>query len=839
MIKIAPYILGIIAIIFISVGVSKSFAFDIVSSPTTIQNWTYWKTQYWSGYFSIENITFIRDTLKIKTSTGLVLNSVSWPVVNSMGSDYGIPHPYDATYQNSSWYKIYNDRYIIIEINSWGPNSNFRKKSIFFFDTLNNSIIVLYSCLSDGATTCSSSIIWSKIVQFEFPSVFVSSSYIHISNWTNTYFYSFSGTLIQTISDPSVSFWKKPVAFPVYLDWLSWTHFFAYQGTDNKSYKVIDTFASGQDLPITSAGTGSVLPLGKFYTNDLLLARQTAGSGSLYIGNWATATPSWETSTGYVLTSFNTFQNPIAYFTASGGTIVKWDMNCDYPWYDSCTLNGGVFKCTNSAGTLSPWWEVCWGTVIAGTCSDGIKNGDETAIDYGGSCGTNQTCWNETLYTLTEKVYYTGAYDTQTIEMYWTGAMIGSGDYLEDITPPTSWTGYALEQTQYKLHGAYITSASGTFRGLWSNNFTLTVPGWLQSPSQYTSFVWSSFLEVASLEQPDYITIVGTGGTGNQWTIKMPWTYGYGSQTPSYEAWKGCVYLHRDDDSKIFDVNYKYFGYPEFTSCYKVTTMQSMVTNPLSKALNKSQDWFYHARVMFPSTALDINYFFAWLDIWHYQRTPYTEYVCHNTISGEITNGSGAVIDPVTYSQAIISSTGSTKEDTTINTYNQLLSWSLNFTLWVLPSVSSGADCTQIFDTSNGTFLYGDSHSSLNLGLDNDFSITTEAWSCVMLGSDICKTAYIGINGIITSLFSLFLGWVNSLSDTITDSVSYIGYPDSGKNYCFAGKNMYFAGRPSTYLDTKYVSHTLSVNVLTLFDLMAMGMMSLASVYMLIRYWKW
>jgi len=46
---------------------------------------------------------------------------------------------------------------------------------------------------------------------------------------------------------------------------------------------VRDDFASGQDFPITSAGTGSVLPLGKFTYNDLILARQTAGSGSLYV----------------------------------------------------------------------------------------------------------------------------------------------------------------------------------------------------------------------------------------------------------------------------------------------------------------------------------------------------------------------------------------------------------------------------------------------------------------------------------------------------------------------------------------------------------------------------
>ena len=396
--KIILYILLVISAIFLEIGIYKSFAFDIVSSPTELQKWqvfltssstvwSYFETTFGSGriswYFPMS--VYLNGSVLYTFPTG-------WSTVWNVFCDkhyFGLEkqYVYCQVLPNNPWFSFYHQA-IIIDTKNW---------VLWKFYQVNNPWYTSHPLGGNWFT-------FSDDRWF-----FSDNNHIYRYNWTNIFDYTISTvswiityTLIQTIAKPSWSFdinrrivssqYTDIPPVPVYLSWLSWTHFFAYQGTDNKSYKVIDTFASGQDLPITSAGTGSVLPLGKFTYNDLILARQTAGSGSLYVQQADTATPQWETSTGYVLTSFNTFQNPVAYFTTSASTVVKWDMNCDYPWYDSCTLNGGVYKCTNSAGTLSPGGELCGGTVWTWpppTCSDGIKNQNETMIDIGGVCGAN------------------------------------------------------------------------------------------------------------------------------------------------------------------------------------------------------------------------------------------------------------------------------------------------------------------------------------------------------------------------------------------------------------------------------------------------------------------
>lgn len=82
------------------------------------------------------------------------------------------------------------------------------------------------------------------------------------------------------------------------------------------------------------------MPLGSFVANDLILSRQFVGGGSMYIGDGASALPKIELSTGVILSRFNIFQNPVAYFSTSTNTVVKWDLNCKTPYYNSCTLNG-------------------------------------------------------------------------------------------------------------------------------------------------------------------------------------------------------------------------------------------------------------------------------------------------------------------------------------------------------------------------------------------------------------------------------------------------------------------------------------------------------------------
>lgn len=352
--KPLPYILGTIALIFIAIGFSKASAFDIVSSPTWDQN----------DVFTSSALNSAIDALG-RHSCGGTYNGDGTMATFLWISTSGANGTLSPCSCGQSGYGVgTRGTYKILK----NIDSDNYFVNIQLFDEYTCTMAPFYFTFLWQVSTSKLTAFPGGVAPFVFWDTGNSRtiSYVDLSN-TLTFktwnFSSFTGTTIQTIAKPSSPFAVMPTTYPVYLDGLTGTKFFAYQGTDGKSYRVIDSFASGQDLPVTIAGTGSVVPMGKFYTNDVLFARQTAGSGSVYVEDWATATPFWETSTGYVLTKLNTFQNPIAYFNTSVGTIVKWDLNCKTAGYDSCVLNGGIFKCANSAGTLSPGGELCGGTV--------------------------------------------------------------------------------------------------------------------------------------------------------------------------------------------------------------------------------------------------------------------------------------------------------------------------------------------------------------------------------------------------------------------------------------------------------------------------------------------
>lgn len=454
-----------------------AFALDIVSGATKIQSWNWFLTPFGSGYVwnsgaGGNNVSIVLNWSEIFHESWYG-NPLGWVFCSS--NNFGIDSEY-VFCQIFTWSYSYYHQSLIIDTRS-GVVSRFYGRHWYTLPVLNPS----------GFFTSEDR-------------VFINNDLVNIFNGTNILTYRVSTswstilyTYLQTVAKPSSNFnlndwniswnWYFPGApIPLYLTGSGGYNFFAYQGTDWKSYKVREDFASGQDFPITSAGTGLVLPLGKFLYNDFILARQTAGSGSLYVQNADTATPSWEMSTNNILKSFNTFENPKAYFTNSSGSVVKWDMNCITSGYDSCTLNGGVFKCANSAGTLSPGGELCGGIVDVWpppTCSDGIQNQDELGVDIGGVCTSNvQVCW-------------TGTYQDDTKTVY-TPLVYPSG-----LTPLGA-------NDQYKLYD------NGWFAGLQRQYNSIKFDGYIYSPS-------------SNINWPDNF---GTGSVNKLWTSGSGTIYG-------------------------------------------------------------------------------------------------------------------------------------------------------------------------------------------------------------------------------------------------------------------------------------------------------------------------
>lgn len=517
-----------------------------------------------------------------------------------------------------------------------------------------------------------------------------------------------------------------------------------------------------------------------------------------------------------------------------------WEYYCDYRTTNVLTGQpymywpiASSYVCANTISVSSTtyylmnYWALDgWGNTVPATCTDQIQNQDETGIDYGGVCW-NQTCGIETMSTLVKSVVYTGSYSSQTVTKYGTGTSIdtsgGYTDYVEDIIPPSSWSGYLNEETQYRLHGAYITGWSGSFNDLYNKNLHIIVPGYLQSPLQSTAFAgWQSWIDIAQLSPPQYGWIIwqGTGvlGSLNPAYVDSMWP-------PTYFEGKGCLKLERSDNTQIFDKNYP--------NCYPVTTLTNYPNGwfPL-QALKKSTDGFYHIRFILPDSTLDQEYKFQGLEIGNYTKTYYPQYICHNKVTGDISSASGS-IGTVDY-QTRWGGTGATYTDQSRPaSLSGTLTASMDFSFWTLPSVSSGADCSQIF--LSGAFLYGNANSKFTWAMTSGQFLWPKRWSCTILTSDICWTVYDVGNGFIGSIFSIFGNGIVVAGDVIKNSLSYIGTPEEWKNYCFAGKNWVYTGRPSSYSDVKWNSHTITVSTLTLLDLLVLSILSWMSIYLIIR----
>lgn len=348
----------IVAFAFIGVWFSRANAFDIVSSPTPIQKWynsiyderatVNFESSFWSWYLANQH------PMSVYFNWSNIYTFPAW--WNVVAAWYCDPFRFWA-------YKEYVYCQLLTNLDGYHQG--------IIIDTKNSIVSPFYSLGWPYPGLGG----WFQINDDR---VFISDRHIFVFNGTNilqysisTQSWSISYELIQTIPKPSPGFNIKSVAnwflgilpLPVYLSWHNDTKFFAYQWTDNNPYKVLDTFESGSDLPITTQWEYTAVPIGKFYNNDIILARQWSSHGSLYVWDAASATPLVELSNDYTLSLLNTFSNPVAYFTASGWTVVKWDLNCIYPWYNSCRESGGSFKCTNTSWTLSPWWETCGGVL--------------------------------------------------------------------------------------------------------------------------------------------------------------------------------------------------------------------------------------------------------------------------------------------------------------------------------------------------------------------------------------------------------------------------------------------------------------------------------------------
>jgi len=632
----------------------------------------------------------------------------------------------------------------------------------------------------------------------------------------------------------SLPYWK----FPIYTIFPDGIKGFVYQWTDNNSYFIDENFIA--DVSLNSIWT---IPLGIFWYNGLWLSSlYWSGTKVLFDASKS----AWMTlNTWSILYSFSYFSNPVVYFTTtswynydSNIGLVKWDMNCKTQGYDSCGISGWVHKCMNSTYELSPNGEVCeWEVNInpppIGSCTDKILNQDELSVDFWWVCG-NQICSIKELnYKYRAGWYWTGAYLSWTVQTYWTGTEYIEGSYyIEDFTK--YWWNTTFDKMEFSLHGAIISnwlwSSYGSFRDLIdSHSMIIDTPWYIQSPINwsYADLPFSS-VQIGTVYPIEWISISGTwtGNTGSLNPNKIGNVY---RNVPN--AW--CVFLADKNNNYIQDKQWSVHSEKvSGNSCFYIGTYDNPNIIPVTGLIDGDTVKLYKINMVFTDSISDGRYWITRFDVGRYGDQLIENYVCVNQDTGVIQTPEWE-ISKDTLDE--ISGDADKKRKDMFNSLTGSLFWNVSFSFWILPSVGTGADCSNIFNTASESFMYANANSKLSWDLKDGVILGNVRWSCPILTSNICWTAYDGANYITNGIYKAFYNSISIAWDVIVNSVSYIGTPEYWKNYCFAGKNWKYNGRVSLYTDTKGVSHTIELTTLTLFDLLALGLMSAWSLYILLK----
>jgi len=149
-------------------------------------------------------------------------------------------------------------------------------------------------------------------------------------------------------------------------------------------------------------------------------------------------------------------------------------------------------------------------------------------------------------------------------------------------------------------------------------------------------------------------------------------------------------------------------------------------------------------------------------------------------------------------------------ETTTITTYNTWTItmdsfWSGGISLWFSDYIWTytgvvswtGLECEQIFSWS--TFLYWGNVSIIDFTFANNFSLSTEEWSCPVFWFDFCNIIYKLINGTLQVIMDSLQDVLNTILWPILDSLSYIFYPVPNNDYCFLGTKLHYEGKINSY----------------------------------------
>lgn len=544
--------------------VSRVSAFDVVSSPTNFQAGWQWVFTWTSHCDSWGGITD-----NYRTFVWNFWNSHSWSFDSSHVVTGGGFCPDPSKYWINDFYNIGNWLYFTNVYSPWFP---FNWHNIFYNSENNLSLDL-----------------WTTVP-------FINGLNVVLIDWSDVKFYTIDKTTMtlgsptQTIPKPSVSFAVQQWTLPVYIKTdSSWWFWFLYQWTDGKAYLVFDTFWAWEDQPILpgTIWTWSIIPIWKISWEDIIFARQQLWSGSVYLKDTSTDIETYEMSNNFVLRNLNIFQNPVAYFNTSSWSVVKWDLNCQTPLYDSCRLSWWVFKCADSSGTLSPWWELCGGTITPPS-----NWGNWTIIPS----LSGQVCRSQTYNIFSPNSYPIGSWSFTSYSdsssrstFYW---LSDSNRYQDrfSIYPVYTWS--IIEEWTFTggINSWVPTTIS---QSIWDTELpasSLTVAlvrNWLTAPINYIrvrtdyegeNFFWSNYNNIVA--NVDFMTANWVA------TYPMTWSGGYATAFSQYNATSAKI-TFLVNDTITFD------WFETWLSLSGTTTKVSCTNDFYSCRFYQQQPWVF------------------------------------------------------------------------------------------------------------------------------------------------------------------------------------------------------------------------------------------------------
>lgn len=378
---------------------TEIFAFDLVSSPTSEQKW-------FENDFSMQNL-WPNSSCFTDTINTTIQYKFRWVLLHQKTACFLVPmFHYDVKwlYWNPIYRKIKDNISLLWITYRYQSDYYTTSKGIlyFIFDELNNQVLYSFNPWIIPILDDKNNIFIFENNQMNYYSFNIDFTWINlISSKPYLSWFSFNPFYVSTYP----FYWKlwtwtwTSVNWVYFQNWPSW--WMTFIDENNTFFWWLFSYQVAFWLPNINIWTSPhfVVPyLNQAWRNTLLMYFDKNNN---YTWTWSYSFLPFLDNTYFdnpnlYLRTLNTDLNITSY------RYYKWNLNCLTPWYTSTKLDISDNKYYCASDDLTTFQEpriFAEQLVEFATCTDWIKNQDETSVDYGWVCWTCLDLiqnWNET-----------------------------------------------------------------------------------------------------------------------------------------------------------------------------------------------------------------------------------------------------------------------------------------------------------------------------------------------------------------------------------------------------------------------------------------------------------